>query len=350
MTANNLLNIKRIGFFHFLLIMFLILPVLIFTGCSSKNDKLKLGFLYSSDVTARYVKESKYFKEKAGQLGAEVLIEHGNNNESIQYLKAMELFDKDIKVLCLIAVNTNTAAAIVREAAKRDIKVIAYDRMIKSDKLSLFICGNNKKMGKDMVEAVIKLKPKGKYIILSGDRFDRNAVELQKAQLMSLNPKIRNKDIKIIYQSFIEDWNPDNAGFELNQFLSLTGEKPDAILSAYDGMSGAVIKVLEKFGYDPAEIPITGQDAELQAVRNIIAGKQLMTFYHPQKKLAYSAAEAAVLMAKGKMPDESKLTYTDNLLLKVPTISIPSTPVFKENVDEVLIKSGVYTKEQVYGN
>jgi len=93
---------------------------------------------------------------------------------------------------------------------------------------------------------------------------------------------------------------------------------------------------------------ISGQDAELQAIRYIAAGDLFLTFYHPLKKLAYAAAESAVLLAKGEMPDKSKLTYTDNQLIKVPTISIPSIPVFKENIDEVLIKTGVYTNEEVY--
>jgi hypothetical protein len=36
------------------------------------------------------------------------------------------------------------------------------------------------------------------------------------------------------------------------------------------------------------------------------------------------------------------------MLMKVPTIKIPSTPVVKENIDKILIKQGIYTKEQLY--
>ena len=329
-------------------LLFVILSLFSLTGCSSKSNKAKVGFLYSSKVTTRYVTESRLFKERAEKLGAEVYIDEADNNESIQYNKALEFFDKGIDVLCLIAVNTNTAAAIVREAEKRDIRVIVYDRMVKSDKLSLFICGNNDKMGQDMANAVMKHKPKGKYIILSGDKFDRNAVELQNAIFSTIRPKIKNKDIKILYQSYIENWDSKNAAFELDQHLSLTGQRPDAIFSAYDGMSEGVISVLKKFGFKPGEVMLTGQDAELQAIRNIVSGWQLITFYHPLKKLAYAAAEAAVSLANGKMPENYKVTYTDNMLMKVPTIAIPSTPVVKENIDEVLIKPGIYTKEQVY--
>ncbi|NPA35875.1 MAG: substrate-binding domain-containing protein [Chlorobi bacterium] len=325
----------------------LLFPLFINSCSTKKNKEIKLGFLYTSKNTDKYLKESKLFKEKAEQLGAKVFIEEANNDESVQYSKALELFDKNIDVLCIIAVNANTAAKIVRDADNRGIKVIAFDRMIKSDKLSLFISGNNEKLGKDMVNAVLKVKPSGNYIILSGDRLDRNAIELQKSVKSTLAVK-KNKNRKVIYQSFIENWDKKNAAFELKQYLTLTGNKPDAIISACDAMSEGVIEVLEGLNMNPKEIPVTGQDAELQAVRNIIAGKQLITFYHPLKKLSYTLAKSAVNMAKDIMPDESQLTYTNNLLMKVPTIKISSIPVTKENIEEILIKPGVYTQEQLY--
>ncbi|MCU4177882.1 substrate-binding domain-containing protein [Carboxylicivirga sp. N1Y90] len=71
-----------------------------------------------------------FFKERAEQLGSTVYVDDGNDNEALQYEKALEMFDKNIDVLVLIAINTNTAAAIVREAQSRNIPVIAYNRLL----------------------------------------------------------------------------------------------------------------------------------------------------------------------------------------------------------------------------
>ncbi len=196
--------------------------------------------------------------------------------------------------------------------------------MIKSDQIDLFITGNPKKLGVDMCNAVLKYKPQVKYIILAGDKFDRSAILLQQSIGSILAPRIKNKDIEILYRSYIEDWSGENAAFELNQYLSLSGEKPDVILAAYDGIADHSIKVLEKFGYD--DVLITGQDAELRAVKNILRGKQLMTIYHPSKILAEKTARLAFDMAKGEMPDKSKVSYVDNGLALVPTISINGIP------------------------
>ena len=329
------------------IIIISVLSLTMLSGCSDNSSgDVKLAFLYSSKVTERYNNESKYFKQEAEKMGATVYVEEADNNEALQYKKALALIDKDIDVLVLIAVNINTATAIVRAAKKNNVKIIAYDRMIMSDQLDLFITGNPKRLGIDMCNAILKHKPRGKYIVLAGDKFDKNATILEQAIDSILAPRIKNKDIEILYKSYIEDWSGKNAAFELNQYLALSGEKPDVIFAAYDGIAYHSIKVLEKFGYD--DVLITGQDAELKAVRNIVRGKQFMTIYHPSKILATKAARIAFGMAKGKMPDKSELSYIDNGLALIPTIRTNSIPVFKDNIEDVLIKTGVYTKEEVY--
>jgi hypothetical protein len=45
--------------------------------------------------------------------------------------------------------------------------------------------------------------------------------------------------------------------------------------------------------------PITGQDAELDAIQRILAGEQYMTIYKPIKIEAETAAEVAVAIANG---------------------------------------------------
>ena len=325
----------------------LVLMSILFNQCSRDKTNIKLGFLYSSKITDRYVKESNFFKIKGEELGATIYIEEADNNESLQYKKALELLDKDIDVLCLIAVNTNTASAILRAAKQKDVKVIAYDRMVKSKDLDMFICGNNKKLGEDMCASALKIKPKGNYIILSGDKFDRNAIELQQSIDSVLSPHIQCGDIKILYKTFIEEWSGKNAEYELNQFLAFSGEKPDVIIAAYDGIADGVINVLRKYNMD-GDVLITGQDAELEAIKHIIEGTQLMTVYHPLEVLGSKAAEVAFMLAQGKMPDKSEISYTNNGIISVPTIKINSIPVLKENIDDVLIKTGVYTEQEIY--
>nr|WP_321408941.1 substrate-binding domain-containing protein [uncultured Carboxylicivirga sp.] len=328
-------------------IQIILAAFLIFLCSCSKNENYKIGFLYSSDVTKRFVIEGNYFKERASELGAEVIIDNGNGNEAVQYDKALEMFDSDIDALVLIAINANTAASIVREGQNRGVKVVAYNRIIFNCEPDLFISGDTKQLGKLMVNEVLKKRKDGKVIIFGGDKYDRNAIGLQNSIDEEIKPYIESGAFEILYQTYIEEWSDKNAEYEMKQFISLSNEKPDIVFAGFDGMADAVIKVLEENDMMDGVL-ITGQDAEITGVKNIIAGKQLMTAYHPLKLNAYTAAELTIDMLNGKNIDKEKLSYTFNGSIEVPTIKIPSVAITKENIDKELIETGVYTKQEVY--
>ena len=316
-------------------------------GCENSNQ-IKMGFLYSSDVTSRFNKESQFFKERAEELGADVTVEHANNNAAIQYEKAVEMMEDGIDLLTIIAVNVNTAENIVKEAKARDIPVMAYNRLISNSDVDAYISGDNKKLGEDMIGYAIDHKPKGNYILLHGDRFDRNAVELRASVENELEPYRESGDINVLYESYIEDWNPQHAGYELEQILKSNPEPIDVVFSAFDGMGVAAIEVLEK--YDLAgDAIVTGQDANLESCRRIVEGTQHITMYHPLEKIASTAAEVAFDIVNGEDLEENyDIVYADNGFKDVPTVQIPSIPVTKENIDEVLIESGFYERSQIY--
>lgn len=326
-------------------IQILLSALIIFITSCSNNDNYKIGFLYSSEITKRFVIESNYFKERANQLGAEVTIDDGDGNEALQYDKAIEMFDSGIDALVLIAINANTAASIVREANARGVKIIAYNRLIFNCEPDLYFAGDTKQLGQLMVSEVLKKTKTGNVVILGGDKYDRNAIGLQNSIDEEIKPYVESGDFKILYQTYIEEWSDVNAAYEMAQFLSLSNEKPDIVFAGFDGMAEAVIQVLEKNNMLEG-VYITGQDAELRGVRNIVAGKQLMTAYHPLKTIAYTSAELTIKLLKGEKIEPDG--YTNNGLVDVPTIMIKSIAVNKDNVDEVLIKTGVYTKEEVY--
>jgi len=331
-----------------LLLSSLVTLIFILNSCQS-NDSMRIGFLYTSPNTERYVKESNYFKQHGEKLGVEVIVEHGQGDEAKQFEKALEMFDQGIDALTVISVNANTAAAIVREGHERGVKVIAYNRLIKNCDLDLYIAGDNEDLGKIMVGEILKVKSQGKAIILGGDKYDRNAVEMHASIKKELQPSIDRGDIEILYETYIEEWSAVNAAFELDQFLSFTGIVPDIIFAGYDGIADASVRVLEEHNIT-SPVYITGQDAELRGVKNILAGKQQMTAFHPLKIIAEQAAELVVLMLKNeKKFNKTNLSYTNNGQKEVPTLKVASIAVTKENLNKVLIDdSGFYSKEEVY--
>ncbi|TLX74095.1 substrate-binding domain-containing protein [Labilibacter sediminis] len=334
---------KLSGIYWLVFFAFVLLTV---SGCKEEK-KMTIGFLYPSDLTERYNKESSYFEAYAAKHDVDVIIKTASYDESLQIEIARELIEKEIDAMVIIAVNVNTAAVIVREAHNEDIPVMAYNRMITNSDVDFFVACDNDLIGKIMVDGALKKSPSGNYVILGGHKFDKNGEELQKAVKKYLKPSVESGSVNIVYETFIEQWTPAIAAFELEKVISLYGTDIDAAIVGYDGMANAVIEVLEKYDLE-GKVAVTGQDAEVIGCKNIIAGKQAVTVFHPLKTLAEKAAEISIEMAKGKNTKEFVNSSEFNGQVDVPTHRVNSIAVDKDNIDEVLIKSGFYKREDIY--
>ncbi len=318
----------------------------ILISCGGKKEKT-FGLLIPSQNVPRYVAESNFMKERAEQLGAKVIVEYADNNDANQIKQAKELMDK-VDGLCIIPVNGNTAAEIVRDYKSQGLPVIAYNRLIQNSQPDYYVSGDNMKLAELMVNTALKHKPRGNYYLLGGDKFDLNGLQLQQSIDSLLKPHEQSGNIQVVFRSLTEDWNPELAGHNLKKAIHLSGIKPDAIIVAYDGMAEAAINVLKEIYGEVGDVVITGQDAELRAIKHIIAGEQTMTAYHSAKDNAYTCAEAIVALMNGKKASSKNITFTFNGEIDVPTIKIPSLLVTKDNVEEVIIKNKVYTREEIY--
>ena len=82
--------------------------------------------------------------------------------------------------------------------------------------------------------------------------------------------------------------------------LVQTNNNIQGVIAANDNIAGAVVATLKAKGLKP--IPLSGQDATVQGVQNIISGWQTMTVYKYVPDEANAAAAAAIALYKGKKP------------------------------------------------
>lgn len=316
-------------------------------SCSLTDKKEEIAILIPSDID-RFRNVAKTYAAKVEELGYHCTIYNAKNNETQQLEQAREAIGRGVKSVCISPVNGNSAAAIVRELKNAGIPVIAYNRLVYNCNLDCFVAGDIKGLAKMMVETAVKEKPNGNYYIIGGDRFDLNGEMLRKNIDSLLAPYEKSGDINVVYRNYIENWDPIIATRELTQAVNLSGKKPDAIISAYDGISAGIIGEIERLYGTTEGIVITGQDAEIEAIKNILAGKQTMTALHSVKSEAISAAMVAVALAKGQKIDGIS-GQTFNGQTDVPTIHVSSVKITKDNIDDVIIKGGTFTAAQVYG-
>jgi D-xylose transport system substrate-binding protein len=329
-------------------IKILVIVFLIIIGFSScKKEGAKVAFLLPNMQSGRYLKERVYFTDKVKELGGTAVIVSAEYDENLQIKQAHDLIDQGVKVLVVNAINANTAAAIVREAQSNGVAVIAYDRLIRNCDLNYFLSFDNEKVGKLMAEYALMKKPEGKYILLGGDKADQNAIWVKKGQNEVLTPYIKSGKIKIVYDIFVEDWSGENARHDMELYFNLSSsDLPDAILSSYDGMSTGVINLLTEKG-QAGNILITGQDAEIEACRNIVNGKQSMTVYKSVKQLAYKAAEMAMSLANGQNV-QGVNAKTPNGQIDVPSILLDPQTVDASNLKSTVVADGFLSEKEIY--
>ena len=328
-----------------LMTMTIILGTL-FSSCREKREKT-VAILISSETVARYVTESQYIQKRCKELGIKTILLYSKNDEALQVRQAMELIDK-VDGLCINSVNANTAAEIVRAYNQAGKPVIAYSRLIYNCKPDYYIAGDNEHLAGLMVNTALQHKPKGNYYLIGGDKFDLNGLQLQEAIDSILRPHVEAGDINIIFRTLTEDWNPEVAKYDLEKAINLSTIKPDAIIAAYDGMAEAAVDVMKKLYGSVGDVVITGQDAELRAIRSIAKGEQTMTAYHSSKNYGYACAETIASLLNGKKIPTSDITYTFNGAINVPTVKTQSILVTKENIEQVIIKDNVHSASDIY--
>jgi len=331
-----------------LLLMLCSTAIFLTSATSCSKQKTKIVFLYPAKYFSRFIKEGNFMMEKFKSSGYQAEMLDANNDDALQIEQGMKALDDGAAMLIISCVNGNTIAPLVREATSRGVPVIAFNRLINNVDYDLYFTGNNMDNGRLFAESVLKVKPKGKYVVLAGDRFDKNGVEQRVAIDSILKPHNETGDVQLVYETYVENWDKRIAEYEIEQVIQ-TVPDIDVVIAGSDPIADGVINVLKKYGL-AGKVLVTGQDADLSAVQSINNGKQYMTIYHPHKVLGYKVAELAIELLKGEEGKDFADSYTYNGLTKIPTIQVKSVLVTKENIEKELIATKEYTWNEINGN
>ncbi len=326
----------------------------ILAGCGTSQTtgqatakKIKIGFSLPTLKEARYPIDKDTFVKAAKDLGADVLVQTANNDETLQKSQVEDLITQGINVLVLDPQNAVSAADLVNEAHKANIKVISYDRLIMNAEVDAYVSFDNEKVGELQGQFITQQVPKGNYFLFAGAPTDNNATLFKKGAVKSIQPLVDKGDIKVLYDQPVPDWDPAKAMSMAENALTANKNNVNAILAPNDGTAGGIIQALAEQKL-AGKVIVTGQDSELAAVKRIVAGTQAMTVFKDVRTEAQEAAKLAVEMAKGNASTLN--SKVNNNKIDVPSLLLTPIVVTKDNIDKVLVDSGWFTKSQVYGN
>ena len=295
----------------------------------------------------RYAIERDIFSAKISGSGGEVIFYSADNDANKQESQLSEMLAKGVDIVVLDPVNRFTAAGMVRKIHERGIKVISYDRLIANVKPDAFVSFNGEGIGEKMASFAVSKKPEGTYVILCGDKSDKNATWIREGFYKILNPYITSGKIKISFETYIESWAEADANNIMNKYLKLSGNIPDVILSSSDPLSKGCISALKKQNVNPSGIIITGQGAEPFACRYLLHDQQSMTVFKPVKKLAEIAAELSIKIAQGQKVDGILITTINNGLFDIPSALLETQVVDSTKIRSIVMADGMVTEKEL---
>ena len=315
---------------------FLLLAGLIFAGCANKHPKI--GLLVHSFETPRWQNDQKYFVDAVKQLRAIPIVKVADNDANKQLEQAKELINEGAMVLVVIPVDQLSAAQIVYYAHEKDIKVIAYDRLIVNCRLDYFVSTDNVRVGEIQAQYLAKVRPKGTFALLGGPSSDNNSRMIYLGQMNILQPLVELGDIRIGYRQFAKSWTTSE-GYRLAiAALDTTANQIDAIICGNDAMALGAIKAVKERGLE-GKVAIAGQDADKPNIQQIMKGNQSVTVFKRTKTMASTAAELAVHLAKDEPVDQHISTIGNGDRL-VPSYLVDAVSVNEGNIEMTVVAEG----------
>lgn len=308
------------------------------------GNKLQIGFSLEDMKGERWQTDLNSFEVRATQLGAEVISRDADGDADRQFQQVQDMIKAGVKVLVLVPRDTTKASRMVDAAKSANVKVISYDRLVQNSDVDLFVSFDRLEIGRMQAEYLVKLAPRGNYVLIAGSPRDEGAKTLHDAQMSVLQPYIDRGDIRVIADAYTKDWLPSEAYVFMLKTLDSAQDHISAVLASNDGLASGAIQALREHNL-AGKVAVSGQDADLAAVICIAQGEQSMTIYKPIVKEAAIAAEEAVRLAKGEN------THADGTLgngkRKVPTIMLKPVVVTKDNIKTTVVKDGFQTLKSI---
>jgi len=351
----NFLRFIMKKFSFFILLCFVVAALVIITvkfvlpkpSVDTKTDQynnVRIGFALGDLREERWQKDRDLFVEAAKKLGAYVQVVSANSDAELQNTQVENLISQGVNIIVIAPYDSEKIASVVALAHKSNIKVIAYDRLIKNSDVDFYVSFDNVKVGKMEAQGVVEVKKSGNFAYIGGAPTDNNASLLKQGSMEVLSPFIKSGSIKLVVDKFTTDWKPEVAYNTIKQYLA-SGGKLDAVVAANDGTAFGAIRALKEYNLD-GKIPVSGQDAELSACQRVVEGTQTLTVYKPIPALAAKAVEIAVAMTKGEEPVSNAVT--NNGKIDVKSYYLDPIMVTKGNMDETVVKDGFHSKIQIY--
>jgi D-xylose transport system substrate-binding protein len=331
------------------------------TQPATGGAKILVGLSFSDFATERWKNEEALMEKLLRAKGYDVVYQEANHDVKLQNDQIDNMVAKGAKALIVVAEDGDAAATAVDKAAKAGVKVIAYDRLIKSPNIAAYISFNNVEVGRQQAMGVmtaigidtwdVAAKGKVRLVKLGGSPTDNNAILFRQGQDEVL-AKYADK-INVVADQWVDNWDAANALKLMENILTAQKNGIDAVVASNDGTALGALQAL-KAQKLAGKVPISGQDATADGCNSIVKGELTVSILKDIRNLSPLAVDLTDKLLTGQTVSGlqqytmAELTNDKTKTGNVMALFLPVAQVTKDNVFDLVVKSGFQSYDDVY--
>ncbi|ORB31945.1 sugar ABC transporter substrate-binding protein [Mycolicibacterium parafortuitum] len=289
-------------------------------------------------------KDRPALEEAFKNAGVEYTIQNAEGSADTMTTIADAMIADGVTVLAIVNLDSDSGASIQQKAASQGVKTIDYDRLTLGGSADVYVSFDNTIVGELQGQGLVDClggRP-ANVVFLNGSPTDNNATLFSGGahSVVDATPSIT-----IVGEQAVPDWDNDQAVTIFEQLYTAADGRVDGVYAANDGLAGSVISILEK-NRRAGQVPVTGQDATVEGLQNILAGTQCMTVYKSATEEANALADVAIALANGEEPTTTATSRDDTGNRDVPSVLLTPKSITKDNIN-VVFDDGGQAKDEV---
>jgi D-xylose transport system substrate-binding protein len=306
------------------------------SGSSGGQAAGKIGvILPDTESSPRWESADRPLLEKAFKdAGVDYTIDNAQGDAQRMATIADQMITQGVTVLAIVNLDSASGAQIEEKAAQQGVATIDYDRLTLGGSAEYYVSFDNVGVGRLQGQGLADCLGDGAANIafLNGSPDDNNATLFAQGAHEVLD-KISN--YKKVAEQAVPGWEPDQAATIFEQMYTQAGGNIQGVLAANDTLGNAAIQTLVRNGQG-GKANVTGQDAAVEGLQNILAGNQCMTVYKPAKDEANALAKLAIALINGDKADTNGESEDTEGNRKVPSVLLDPVAITKDNVKQVV--------------
>ncbi len=309
------------------------------TACTPTTDPTLIAFLLGSNGSPRWAgSDEPAFRAQVDRTcpDCEYVTRNADGDPMMQQRQLDEVLAQGADVVVLNAVTAEAGEELVVKAG--EVPVVAYDRFVAG--ADYFVAHDASAIGTLVARAVANRVGKdATALLLNGARTDANAAAIKGA----IHEVFDQAGIRVVAEKDPAGWSADQARrWVAEHLVRYPRGSLDAIVVANDTQAAGVVQALAA-----ARVPldawpvVTGQDADLEALRRIVAGRQTMTVYASFPREAEQAADIAVTLVTGGKVEGAEPVEG------VPAFVFAPQVVTLDNLADTVVRDGMVSTDEL---